>query len=298
MESISIVIPTYNDAARTCKTIDNIFSSCSNKNNLDVIVVNDGSTEKYEIKNKQVTYIENKSNIGISQSRNIGILAAKSDQILTTDSHILFEKKGWDEEIIEAVKSNPQSILCFACRDLSSKKVYYAGGFSFLHSNTDLILNPNLLIDIPNVNFCDVPAVIGGAYAFSKNWYSNILGMNGIIGCGVGETFLSIKSYLAGGDCKLIKDIKIGHDFQKIEYTISKGNIYYNKIFLSMTILPSLFTTIVINMLPNGKDKDLAMELFKRNSKDMMQKRLDYEEIFKKPFEEYVNKFKLNYIRA
>jgi hypothetical protein len=139
---------------------------------------------------------------------------------------------------------------------------------------------------------------IGGAYAFSKNWYNNILGMDGMIGCGVGETFLSIKSYLACGNCKLIKDIKIGHDFQKIEYTINKWNIYYNKIFLSRTILPSPFTPIVVNILPNGKDKDLAMGLFKNNSQNMMQKRLDYEEIFKIPFDEYVNKFKLNYIRS
>ena len=121
------------------------------------------------------------------------------------------------------------------------------------------------------------------------------MGTKGIVGPSVIEVFLSIKSYLAGGNCKLIKNIKFGYNFyeSKNQIKIQNKDIYYNKIFLCNTILPIELSSIFLSLLPNNKEKEDAINLFKQNSKEIFRNRISYEEIFKVSFEEYVRKFQL-----
>jgi glycosyltransferase involved in cell wall biosynthesis len=293
-QKLSIVMPSCNDAFNTQKTVENILVTCGNRNNIEIIVVNDGSNEDYSklSANPSIKYIENNENIGTSKSRDVGIKEASSECILTTDSHVVFLKKGWDNEIVEIIKSNNNSIGCFPCVDVANNMAYCAGGFHLFNiKNKDLSLSPFLLNNEPTER--EIPCVVGGAYAFNKNWHKHLHGMEGMVGWGVGETFLSIKSYLAGGNCKLFKHIKVGHKFEKAKYTINKRDLYYNKIFLSQTIFPPAISTMLLNLLPNGVEKAEALELFKLNFKEIFKTRVVYEDILTVPFAEYVNKFKL-----
>ena len=301
MEKLTIVIPSYNEYLKTAKTIYNIFETCSNKGNIEVIVVDDASKENYKdlSYNSKIKYIKNDNNLGVSQSRDIGIKKSSNNRILTIDAHVKFYKKGWDKDIVEQIDNNKKSLLCFACQNIKDNKTYYAGGFHFIHpSNMDLILSPYLSNTCKFGDIEDVPCVIGGAYAFDANWHKYLNGMTGMIGNGVGETFLSIKSYLAGGDCKLIKNIKIGHDFEKIGYDFEKigcdfekQDMYYNKIFMSQTILPMEMTSALLTLLPKNKEKENAVNLFQQNLSLMLKYKMQYEDILKVPFEEYVKKF-------
>ena len=290
---LSIIIPSYNEVSNTIKTINNIIETCSNTDNIEIIVVNDGSKEDYSIlsNNNLIKYIENKENLGTSKSRDIGIKSTDNEYILTIDAHICFYKSNFDQEIITSIEDNKKSILCFPCVDIDRNKTYYAGGFSFFNAkNIESSLFPFLLNEQSKE---EVPCVIGGAYAFNRNWYNNINGMEGMIGWGVGETFLSMKSYLAGGNCKLIKNIKIGHNFKKGNYTINKKDIYYNKLFLCNTIFPIELSSILLNLLPQNKEKKDAINLFKQNSKEIFRNRISYENILNVPFVDYVKKFNL-----
>jgi glycosyltransferase involved in cell wall biosynthesis len=291
---LSIIIPSYNEFSNTIKTVNNILEKCDNRKEIEIIIVDDNSNEDYSTlsKNNFIKYIKNHKNIGTSQSRNTGIKLAESKYILTIDAHVKFFKKGFDKEIIEKIISNSSSVMCLPCMDVDNNKVYYAGGFNFLNiKNPESFLSPFLLNNEEIRE--EIPCIIGGAYFFNKDWYQHLNGMEGMIGWGVGETFLSLKSYLAGGDCKLVKNIKIGHSFKKGNYTINKRDLYYNKIFISQTILPLDISAFLLTLLPNNKEKEDALNLFKEKSIEILKNRISYEYIFKINFADYIKKFNL-----
>lgn len=91
MAKISIIIPVYN----TGKYIEKCIDSIRNQNtDTEIIIVNDGSTDKSENIIKQ--YMEehkelnikyyNKENEGVAKTRNFGIEKATSDYIMFVDS--------------------------------------------------------------------------------------------------------------------------------------------------------------------------------------------------------------------
>ena len=94
-EKISVIIPTYNRE----KTIKDAINSVLNQtyDNLEVIVVDDGSTDNTEkiikkIKDKRLKYIKQKKNSGACVARNVGIAKSKGQYIAFQDSDDIYYK--------------------------------------------------------------------------------------------------------------------------------------------------------------------------------------------------------------
>ena len=87
---VSVVIPIYNYGVQFEKTLSSVFES--SYKNVEVIIVNDGSTEKYvDLKLKSLEghpniIIINQKNSGPSSARNNGIKNSKGDFILPLDA--------------------------------------------------------------------------------------------------------------------------------------------------------------------------------------------------------------------
>ena len=89
MPIVNIIIPTYNRKDKLERLIDSILQSCYPADKLDIIVVDDASTDgTYEyIKNKysKIKLIKNEKELLISGSRNRGVSEAKGDLIFFID---------------------------------------------------------------------------------------------------------------------------------------------------------------------------------------------------------------------
>jgi hypothetical protein len=96
-------------------------------------------------------------------------------------------------------------------------------------------------------DIAEVPCAYGAFYVTNKAWYNTIHGwdyMHRIWG-GL-EQWLCLKSWLYGGQCHNIRDLETGHIFRKFmnedpAKTVSNGHYemyWYNKLFISLTILP------------------------------------------------------------
>ena len=91
MSKISIIVPVYNTQNQLKKCLESLVNQT--KNDIEIIIINDGSTDNSEsiIKeykekyNQLITYYA-KSNEGVAKTRNFGIEKAKSDYILFVDS--------------------------------------------------------------------------------------------------------------------------------------------------------------------------------------------------------------------
>ncbi|MBQ9658605.1 MAG: glycosyltransferase [Clostridia bacterium] len=94
MKKISVIIPVYNSEKYIEKCLNSIFEQ--KYENLEVIVINDGSTDKTEEKiskfQSKIKYIKKEENTGIADTRNIGVENATGDYIMFVDSDDYIQK--------------------------------------------------------------------------------------------------------------------------------------------------------------------------------------------------------------
>ena len=101
MKKVSVIIPAYNKADLTVKTVESVLSQTYE--NIEIIVVDDGSTDdtKSKIENfgDKVHYIY-KQNGGACSARNVGIKQATGDFISLIDCDDIF----YPEKIVQSVE--------------------------------------------------------------------------------------------------------------------------------------------------------------------------------------------------
>ena len=95
---LSIIVPVFNVADYLSKCLDSLLAQDLPQNDYEIIVVNDGSTDKsgdiaqqYANKYANITLI-NQANQGLSGARNTGIKQAKGDYIQFVDSDDYLEE--------------------------------------------------------------------------------------------------------------------------------------------------------------------------------------------------------------
>ncbi len=110
---VSIIVPAYNCEKTISKCLNSIIGQ--DYENIEIIVINDGSTDKTTfylnkyIKNPKIKII-NKSNEGVSITRNIGIDNANGEYIIFVDSDDYIENN-FVSSLINLQKYN-QTSLC------------------------------------------------------------------------------------------------------------------------------------------------------------------------------------------
>ena len=121
MKKLSIIIPVYNTEKHLKKCFDSIINQ--NNSEIEVVVVNDGSTDNSEViikeyisKYKDVFTYYKKDNTGVSDTRNFGIEKASGKYIMFLDSDDYIDKKLYDnikkyiDEDIELIKYKMQRV--------------------------------------------------------------------------------------------------------------------------------------------------------------------------------------------
>lgn len=104
---LSIIIPVYNTGPLLCNCLDSI----KNKRNIEVVVVNDGSTDSsLEIIKKYSNSFDNfelvdKKNEGVSVARNIGLSESNGEYVFFLDSDDFISSENLDL-ILSKLKSN------------------------------------------------------------------------------------------------------------------------------------------------------------------------------------------------
>lgn len=110
---ISFIIPVYNGEKHIDRVLNSILNE--NKNNIEIIIVNDGSTDnskeildKYS-KNKLIKIVH-KENTGVSNTRNIALKMAKGKYIMFADCDDYFTE-GFMNIVEEKLKDDPELVV-------------------------------------------------------------------------------------------------------------------------------------------------------------------------------------------
>ena len=113
MKDISIIVPIYNAERYINKCLNSIIKQT--KKELEIILINDGSTDNTEkiiksYKDKRIKYFKN-DNHGIGYSRNFGIEKATSKYIMFLDSDDYLKINACEELFKKAEKDNLDIVI-------------------------------------------------------------------------------------------------------------------------------------------------------------------------------------------
>ena len=122
-KDISIIVPIYNAEKYLNKCIDSIINQ--SKKELEIILINDGSTDNSEniIKkydDKRIKYFKNK-NQGIGKTRNFGIKKATGKYIMFLDSDDYLDKDACKYLFNKIEKENLDIVVCDFYKDIDGK---------------------------------------------------------------------------------------------------------------------------------------------------------------------------------
>lgn len=124
---ISVIVPVYNQE----KYLERSLTSLSNQTfkSFEVILVNDGSTDRSEIIIKKICNIKSnfkyikKDNAGVASARQKGLEEAKGKYIIHVDPDDWVEEDFLELLYAEAVNSNADMVVCDYWEEYSSQKI-------------------------------------------------------------------------------------------------------------------------------------------------------------------------------
>lgn len=138
---VSIIVPTYNDSEELKDCIESI--STQTYPNLEIIIINDGSTDDTVLVCDKLSAIDNRIRVvnqnhyGIGVARNIGLSVATGDFIEFVDSDDWLTPNNVERLIEEQEKSHSDIVVCKQLTFIQNKNaVCYSGTKQFVKVNT------------------------------------------------------------------------------------------------------------------------------------------------------------------
>lgn len=180
--NISIIIPNYNGEKLLRKNLPKVIEAVSNYKDIEIIIVDDGSTDnsvssiKYyvsSIKNKKIKIkiLENKTNLGFSSTVNKGVQNANGDISILLNTDVA-PKKDFLKPLIEHF--NDESVIAVGCMDKSIEN-----GKIFLRGRGIGKWEKGFLVHKRGeVNKTNTLWVSGGSGAFRKSIWDKLGGFN------------------------------------------------------------------------------------------------------------------------
>ena len=308
MKKISIIMPYLNEEKEPLETVKSIYDTASS-DLFKIIVIDDASKclplDFGQFKN--VRYVRNAERKGVDGCRHLGAKLADTSYLFFLDSHMRFKNDNWLDKMIACLEREPETAWCTVCLALgfedndvyAAKSRYYGANMLFVNPNARRdrpareVLEPKWASKRNELEY-EIPCILGANYAFSKKWFDYIRGLKGLKGWGSSEPFLSMKTWMAGGKCKIRADVEIGHKFRNnAPYVTKISQLVYNKIFMCKTIFPTELGDKLTGYLPQDRNFKEAMNMINEDTEIIKEDRQYYHQIFKKSIYEYCEKFKI-----
>lgn len=297
MKKLTIIMPFLNEGDEPLKTIESIYRTCDT-DFIDIIAIDDCSTYNYSDFSlyPKVKIVRNAERIGVASCRHMAAKMATTPFILIIDGHMRFRNDNWYERITSSIEKEPETLFCTTCVALSPSqmdmskagKKYYGADLKLIDESqkssiiAGQIIEPKWAKEKP-FNEYEIACVLGANYAMSVEWFLKIGGLQGLCKWGGDEAFISLKTWLYGGKCKIIKDVEIGHMFRdNAPYETHLHHLHYNKIFICMTIFPDKLGYYLSNILPNVRENDVARRNIGENWESIQKAKNHYSKTFVK----------------
>jgi len=286
---ITIIFSALNEGDEPINTIKSIYET-ADPELFDIIVFNDAGEWK-EIPSKyDVKVIHNDIRQGICANIDQGVEMAKTPYIFICNARMRF-KKDWLTKGMEQLEKEPKTLFCTTSLALRydntktpGRKLY---GADIYYIWDDKKYGKQILQAIwakkKNKDIYEIPCVLGANYFITKQWYQYIKGFQGLSTWGGICEYISLKSWMAGGKCKIITSIEIGNIYRsKPTYTFIPEDKLYNKVFTAFALLD------------NANANRLLHQLYDKAHYGLIVNRLLYNLPTIREFQDYYKKIRIN----
>lgn len=244
---LTVIITFLNEGEEIENTLKSLRKF--DKHDVDILLINDCSKDgvNYQdiAKKYNASYHFNEKRLGVAASRDLGISICNTPYFLLLDGHMRFYNDVWHDSIISELEQDNRVILCCQTKYLYKennqvKTSAYAtvpeGAYIDIDSLQPIWLE---LQYIENKKVVEIPCILGAAYACSKSYWTYLKGLKGLNSYGGDEAYISLKVWLEGGKCKLLKHVCIGHIYRKDRpYNAPMNDYVYNNLLISDFLLP------------------------------------------------------------
>ena len=295
---LSIIIPVLNDETELNLTIESIRNTCPY--NIEIIVVDDGSDIPVQPKDLKIKLIRLNTRVGAGKARHIGAESATSKHLLFIDSHMRFVSE-WLEKALDEIWDKPKTLWCSICSGLSEgnmdmnlpKAEYTGADFQLYEPKTGQVFE-GVWTDRKNGNNYEIPCIMGACYFIHKDWFFHLKGLEYNKFWGYEEPFLSLKSWLAGGEVRLLTNVKIGHKFRnEASYTTDISYILYNKMRSMKVLFPPPLYDFLVSKIPLEYNFMMAHNLINQDTPNIITERQYYNNIFIHDIKWFCQKFSI-----
>lgn len=252
MKKLTVIIPFLNEGIEVRRTLESMWAHGGEQ--VEVVLVNDASEDGYDYrqvaKDFGAQYIEHAERCGVSASRDEGVEYCATPFFLFLDGHMRFYTENWIDRIVEELEKDSRQILCCQTKvlnktdggevvEVSNRAKVYGARIRFCDSEKVLACEWKLEEAKPGALTEEIPCVLGATYAASKFYWQYLKGLKGLLCYGSEEEYMSIKTWLEGGRCLLLKDVIIGHIYRKrFVYSVDMACVFYNKMLIAELLLP------------------------------------------------------------
>jgi len=324
---LSIIMPTHNEGSEFVKkTIDSMKSTIDVS--YEIIIIDDYCDKPLVIDDVKV--IRQKENMGVGAAFDTGMKYAKSDNIFLMGCDIRFIKNNWASKMVTEINNHPKSLICTSVVHLSAG----TPGLTFEMSRQNFVYNgatilmaygkedwnilkaewlpresrlvkrgPELAIKIlepfgvvpSDTESYEIPCILGAAYGIKKSWYNYIDGFWGHKKWGSLEPYISLKSWLFGGDCLTAPHIETGHIFNDTQGRHGTGfnNLAYNSMLVAWLLFDKDDREWLIRHLQPHEWVLEAKDMIQSNLPQILGKHKEYKSKNKMTVQEFVSKFKI-----
>ena len=285
-KELTVIIPFLNEGDELAMTVSEIRRTVGNA--VDVIVINDcsfdGRAYHEELAKYEVYYIVNRHRLGVAASRDLGVSLCQTPYFLFLDAHMRFYDSNWVNRIVEELQADDRQLICcqgrFLHKDEKTGEIDNGEGLPMAYGAFSPFRNESIWPDIAwnyketNIGQStqNIPTVLGAAYAASKRYWERLLGLRGLHNYGADEQFISLKVWLEGGRCTLLKDVVVGHIYRKQSpYKILGRDSVYNLLLIGKLLFPAaMFSETIATALVTCRDYAIeALNAFKENEKEL-----------------------------
>jgi len=263
---LTVIIPFLNEKDEVENTVKSIKTHSDG--DIEILVINDASNDGFDYKSivekyDDVIYIENQERMGVAASRDLGVELCQTPYFLLLDAHMRFYDNLWAQRIIEELETDQRALLCCQTKELriedgnlvEKNRLPSYGACIELDSGLKLI-EPFWIFQEPeetsHLKTIPVACILGAAYACSKVYWQYLKGLEGLKYYGTDESYISIKAWLEGGSCKLLKDVVIGHIYRLSEsqpfVTDAKFRLY-NRLLIIELLIPEMYKKNLFSLL-------------------------------------------------
>jgi glycosyltransferase involved in cell wall biosynthesis len=317
--NVSIIIPYHNEGRDFLLECINQIKSTIDIENYEIIVVDDFSDQPL-LEIEGIKIIRHDENKGVGAAFDTGVKQAQGEYLFLIASDIRFVKNNWASLLLKEITTHQKSFICTICVALNKSKergmeIEYRRNINFGSGATILMFHdkktnskksstfrsiieakwlPRLRESEKTDGSNQIPCILGAAYGVKKSWYEYVDGWAGHKHWGTLEPYISLKSWLFGGDCRIAPRVEIGHIFKESgTHGTPQASLIYNKM-LTATLLFEDYERL-INFIPQTGTFKMAERQYKANKTFIMKKRAEYLPKIIFPAEEYFNKFNIDY---